>query len=89
MNYLNLYTGGKEKQMEIKHDLSETRRKMKMKIKEQNQEQIKENLINVYNSMCEYNYRTLNLQLGNGYTLVVGIVEDGEKKNDKIEANRH
>jgi len=68
--------------MEVKHNMTDIRTKMKKEIKEQNQEQIKENLINVYNSMCEYNYRTLNLQLGNGYTLVVGIVEDRENKNE-------
>jgi uncharacterized protein (UPF0297 family) len=75
--------------MEVKHNMTDIRTKMKKKIKEQNQDQIKENLINVYNSMCEYNYRTLNLQLGNGYTLVVGIVEDRENKNDKVETDRH
>ena len=75
--------------MEVKHNLAEIRAKMNREVRAKEENEVKEHLIAVYNAMAEWQKPTLNLQLGNGYTLVVGIVEDGEKKNDKIEANRH
>ena len=72
--------------MEIKHDI---RSKMKKKIREQEETEVKEHLIAIYNTMAEWGQATINLQLGNGYTLVVGIVEDRENKNDKVETDKH
>lgn len=75
--------------MEVKHNIAEIRAKMNKKVREKEEKEVTEHLIAVYNMMAEWQKPTLNLQLGNGYTLVVGIVEDGEKKNDKVEADRH
>ena len=72
--------------MEIKHDI---RSKMKKEIRAKEEKEVTEHLIAVYNTMAEWgDIKTLNLQLGNGYTLVVGIVEDRENKNDKVEADK-
>ena len=75
--------------MEVKHKMTDIRTKMKKEIKEQEETEVKEHLIAVYNTMVDWGQVTLNLQLGNGYTLVVGIVEDRENKNDKIETDKH
>lgn len=75
--------------MEVKHNMTDIRTKMKKLEKEKNEFELKHYLEEVFKLMCECNYRTVNLNMNNGYILVAGIVEDGEKKNDKIEANRH
>ena len=59
-----------------------------IKERERQDTEIKEKLIKVYEYMCERLVPTLNLQLGNGYTLVVGIVEDRENENDKVETDK-
>ena len=75
--------------MEVKHNMADIRNKMKNQIRGKQEEEVKDHLIAVYNMMAEWQKPTLNLQLGNGYTLVVGIVEDRENKNDKIETDKH
>lgn len=66
--------------MEIKHDI---RSKMKQQIRQEEEVKVKEQLINIYNTMIDWGKPTLNLDLGNGYTVVCAIVENGEKKDDK------
>lgn len=68
--------------MEVKHNMTDIRTKMKKEIREKEEKEVTDHLIAVYNAMAEWQKRTLNLQLGNGYTLVVGIVEDRENKNE-------
>lgn len=75
--------------MEVKHNMTDIRTKMKKEIREKEEKEVTDHLIAVYNAMADWQKPTLNLQLGNGYTLVVGIVEDRENKNDKVEADKH
>lgn len=75
--------------MEVKHNMTDIRTKMKNEIRAKEEKEVTDHLIAVYNAMADWQMPTLNLQLGNGYTLVVGIVEDRENKNDKIETDRH
>ena len=72
--------------MEIKHDLTDIRSKMKNQIRENKENEIKEHLIQTFKLMCEENYRTLNLDFGNGYKMVCTILETGEKQNEN---NKH
>lgn len=72
--------------MEVEHKITDIRAKMKKEIRAKEEKEVTEHLIAVYNKMAEWQKPTLNLQLGNGYTLVVGIVEDRENKN---EDNQH
>jgi negative regulator of sigma E activity len=66
--------------MEVEHKITDIRAKMKKEIRAEEEKEVTEHLIAVYNKMVDWQKPTLNLQLGNGYTLVVGIVEDkGEK----------
>ena len=75
--------------MEVKHNMTDIRTKMKKEIRTKEEKEVTDHLIAVYNAMAEWQMLTLNLQLGNGYTLVVGIVEDRENKNDKVEIDKH
>lgn len=68
--------------MEVEHKITDIRSKMKKEIRAEEEKKVTEHLIAVYNAMAEWQKITLNLQLGNGYTLVVGIVEDRENKNE-------
>ena len=68
--------------MEVKHNMTDIRTKMKKEIRAREEKEVTDHLIAVYNKMVDWQKLTLNLQLGNGYTLVVGIVEDRENKNE-------
>ena len=75
--------------MEVKHNIGTIRAKMNKEVRAKEEKEVTDHLIAVYNTMIDWQKPTLNLQLGNGYTLVVGIVEDRENKNDKVETDRH
>jgi hypothetical protein len=62
--------------------MTDIRTKMKKEIRTREEKEVTDHLIAVYNMMAEWQKPTLNLQLENGYTLVVGIVEDRENKNE-------
>ena len=61
--------------MEVKHDLNATKKRMKELTRQKNENEIKEHLIKTYNLMAECDYRTLNLDLGNGFKIVCTILE--------------
>lgn len=67
--------------MEVEHKITDIRAKMKKEIRAEEEKEVTEHLITVYNKMIDWQKPTLNLQLGNGYTLVVGIVEDKGENN--------
>ena len=68
--------------MEVKHNIAEIRAKMNKKVRDKEEKEVTDHLIAVYNTMAEWQKATLNLKLGNGYTLVVGIVEDKGENNE-------
>lgn len=62
--------------MEVKHDLNATKKRMKELTRQKDETAIKEHMIEIYNLMAECDYRTLNLDLNNGFKIVCTILED-------------
>ena len=62
--------------MEVKHDLNATKKRMKELTRQKDETAIKEHMIEIYKLMAECDYRTLNLDLNNGFKIVCTILED-------------
>ena len=67
--------------MEVKHDISKVKRKIKEQIRKSNEIEIKEHLIDTYNLMIDCEWQTVNLDLGNGFKVVCTILEGDNNDN--------
>ena len=73
--------------MEIKNKITgsnvdSTKKRMRELTKKKNEWLMTNNLEDLFKLMCEENYRTVNLDLNNGYVLVCTILEKGETINE-------
>lgn len=67
--------------MEVKHDLNATKKRMKELARRKNELEMKIRLEEIFKMMCECDYRTLNLNMNNGYELVCTILERENNDN--------